>query len=361
MKVLTILGTRPEIIKMGVLCKKLDNDPFFEHRIYFTGQHSEIATHLFTEFDVFPYYIHQRKVADLNLYSAELLKDIDFALKGFEPDLVLVQGDTTSALMGAIAALHNKIKIGHVEAGLRTWDVKNPFPEEFNRKTIDSISDYLFTATTGNADNIEYEKTNNIGTRCARLHTGNTLIDSLESIFIPVDAVTKVKYILVTLHRRESWGEGIKNICEAINEISKIHNIEFFIITHPSSKHQLREHLAVNDYINIADPITNYNIFLNIINNAHLIMSDSGGIQEEVTWLGKPLLILRDTTERPECLYDERKDGNAILATTNKETIVKHVNNVLTNRYVYEIMAKKRLVFGDGKATDRIIEFLKTN
>lgn len=359
MKVLTILGTRPEIIKMGVLCKKLDNDPFFEHRIYFTGQHSEIATHLFTEFDVFPYYIHQRKVADLNLYSAELLKDIDFALKGFEPDLVLVQGDTSSALIGAIAAFNNKIKIAHVEAGLRSHDMENPFPEEFNRTTIDSISDYLFCPTTDNVSNLTYPIFPIQRKQTKIIHTGNTVIDSLERIFVPVDAVTKVKYILVTLHRRESWGEGIKNICEAINEISKIHNIEFFIITHPSSKHQLREHLAVNDYINIADPITNYNIFLNIINNAYLIMSDSGGIQEEVTWLGKPLLILRDTTERPECLYDERKDGNAILATTNKETIIEHANNVLTNRYVYEAMAKKRLVFGDGKATDRIIEFLK--
>lgn len=355
MKILSIFGTRPEIIKMGLLCQKLDDN--FEHRIFFTGQHNSLAGNLLQIFRIVPHYTYMRVHSDLNYYMGRLMCEINEAIQEFKPDLILVQGDTASAFAGCICGVQSGVKVGHIEAGLRSWDLKSPFPEEGYRNTIDYFSDYLFTATHYNSETLLQEKENKkvFG---KIFQTGNTIIDAIDHMFVEPEPEQK-KTVLITLHRRENKGEVMKGICEAINEIAAKYPLSIEIITHPSSIEELESYIVPQLNISILPPENDYKKFLQKLHTSWLIMSDSGGIQEEVTYLGKPLLILRNTTERPEGLHNESKEGNSILAGTEKQGILNHFESVYSDRNLYKKLAQKRTIFGDGKATERIINYLK--
>lgn len=356
---------------MFPICNAMDLDGYFEHRFFFTGQHDELANQYLEDFNLKPFYNSKRESDNQIEYSSKLINQINNAINDFKPDLILIHGDTLSAFIGTFCAYYSGIKIGHIESGLRSYDTDNPKPEEFNRKAIDSISDYLFCPTENNVMNLEYEKING-----QTYLTGNTIIDTLTKIrHIDIDSHShdfdyvfskSKKVILVTLHRKENQGESMRHILESINKLSEREDVFIYAVAHPASIQMFFDVLNPKENIFVSAPINNYYSFLYLLKNAYLIISDSGGIQEEVTYFGKPLIIAREKTERPECLQEitelknglkiRTKEGNAILS---KNEIVKYAELFLDNNLEYEVFAQKRNTFGDGKATERIIEILK--
>lgn len=363
-KILSIFGTRPEIIKMGPLCQCLNTEPGIEHRILFTGQHDELAQSYLELFQLKPDWNIKRSEPSLAEYFGELYKAIP---GNYKPDLVVVHGDTLSAYAGALWAYYSGIKIAHVESGLRSWDAQNPWPEEFHRTSIDYIADYLFAPTTYNVLTLEAEK-QQARVRGSIYLTGNTICDAIDLFPPKYVSENTGNNVLITLHRRESWGEPLKRICQAIAQLATDYpDLRFDIYSHPSTKEMIIDELAkesenadvFNSAITVKEPENDYRVFLGLIEQSVLVMSDSGGICEEATWFGKPLLILRDKTERPECLFTPEKDGNALLATTQTARITQLANRVLSDKKLYDKLARKRQTFGDGKAVERIVEILK--
>lgn len=361
-KVMSVFGTRPEAIKMCPLVKELEKEEKIESIVCATAQHREMLDAVLDMFNVKADYdldimAHGQTVVDV---SSKVLIGVDKVIKECNPDIVLVHGDTSTTLNGALAAFYNKVTIGHVEAGLRSNDIYSPFPEEANRKLTGAIANLHFAATESNKVNLNNENIrNNI------FITGNTVIDALLSVVdnnhkFTDETLNKIdfqnnKVILLTAHRRENWGEPMKNIFEAVKElIKKNENVQ---VVFPMHRNPLVRDLAklafegMEDKVFLIEPLE-YVDFTNLMAKCYLIMTDSGGVQEEAPALGKPVLVLRTETERPEAV----EAGTVKLVGIEKSKIIKEGNILITNSEEYIKMSKATNPYGDGKSSRRIVE-----
>jgi len=367
-KVLLIFGTRPEAIKLAPVIRSLRDMPLiFNTRVCVTAQHRQILDQVLDLFEIIPDY-------DLNIMTTDqsLAQVTQKAVEGLSkiietegPDVVLVQGDTTTTFCGALAAFYNRVKVGHIEAGLRTSNKYAPFPEEINRRLTTQLTDYHFAPTEFARRSLINEgiKENSI---CV---TGNTVIDSLmwiqekikqKKLSLPdglEDTLDGRRIVLVTGHRRENFGEGFKNICMAIRDIAdRFDDVLFVYPVHlnPNVQEPVNRFLRGHQHIHLVEPLA-YAPFVWLMNRATIVLTDSGGVQEEATSLGKPLLVLREATERPEAI----EAGNAFLVGTKKETIISHLSDLLVRQHKIEEMAKTNNVYGDGQAAKRIVGILE--
>ncbi|WP_416040829.1 non-hydrolyzing UDP-N-acetylglucosamine 2-epimerase [Acinetobacter lactucae] len=372
-KVLLIFGTRPEAIKMAPLAIKLqeDNDNF-ETKVCVTGQHRQMLDQVLDLFQLNPDF-------DLNLMKpGQTLSDITSGvLKGLEqifeiwkPDLILVHGDTATTFAASLAAYYHKIKIGHVEAGLRTGDLYSPWPEEANRKLTGVLANYHFAPTMSSYYNLIKENIKSANV----VVTGNTVIDALLQVKDKVERDQQLiqkfeqefnfldknkKMILVTGHRRENFGQGFLNICTALAQLAKKYpNVQIIYPVHlnPNVQQPVNELLTGISNIHLIAP-QDYLPFVYLMNQSFLILTDSGGIQEEAPSLGKPVLVMRDTTERPEAV----EAGTVRLVGTDVNRIVELVTQLLDDQKLYAGMASAHNPYGDGTACQKIIDFLKIN
>lgn len=367
-RILTIFGTRPEAIKLAPVileCFKYRNE--IDLKICLTGQHNEMANQVLDFFKIEPDIDLKvmRKNQDLSYLSSILIKKLGEIIYKNKISLILVQGDTTSAFIASLVSFYRKVKIGHVEAGLRTYDKNNPFPEEINRQLISRVADYHFTPTLSAKENLLRE---NIYEDSIMI-TGNTIVDALIMGIKKVKKIKNKKFdnifdkfhpnrrlILVTGHRRESFGEDFKNICFALKNIAENNkNIQIIYPVHlnPNVKGPVYHILKGVENIILTKPL-DYRSFILLMNNSYLIITDSGGIQEEAPTLGKPVLVIRKKSEREESL----NLNISRLIGTEKETIIKNVQEVINNKKVYEDMIPKRNPYGDGKASERIVSFI---
>jgi UDP-N-acetylglucosamine 2-epimerase (non-hydrolysing) len=358
---MTVFGTRPEAIKMAPLVKELEKYPEkIQSCVVVTAQHREMLDQVLDIFKIQPDY-------DLNIMqSRQTLVDIttralvglDNVIKEVNPDIVLVHGDTTTTFVASLAALYNQVKIGHVEAGLRTWNKYSPFPEEINRQLTGVLSDLHFAPTKKSAENLllENKPRENI------YITGNTAIDALkttvkENYTHPIlEQLGSDRFILLTAHRRENLGEPMRNIFEAIREIVEEFNdvqVVYPVHLNPVVRETAQEILGNHNRIHLIEPLDVID-FHNFASRAYLILTDSGGVQEEAPSLGKPVLVLRDTTERPEGI----EAGTLKLAGTNKEKVYQLTKQLLTDKEAYLKMAKASNPYGDGLASKRIVQAL---
>lgn len=369
MKILTIFGTRPEAIKMAPLIKKLDENFRFIVEVCVTAQHREMLDQVLDLFEIKPDY-------DLNLMrpgqsltdiTARALNGLESVLSQSNPDLVLVHGDTTTTLSSALSAYYKKIPVGHVEAGLRTGNIYSPWPEEGNRKLVSVLAEYHFSPT--------YEARNNLvaeGINPNKIHvTGNTVIDSLHYVARKINSDERIKselqksfdfidsskkMILVTGHRRENFGPGFESICKALSDIAKRNNdVQIVYPAHlnPNVLGPVNRLLSGFENIFVIPP-QDYLPFVYLMERSYLILTDSGGIQEEAPSLGKPVLLMRDTTERPEAI----KAGTVRLVGTDAKAILNGCEDLLSNQDSYQAMAKAYSPYGDGMASERIAEVL---
>ena len=368
-KILSVFGTRPEAIKMAPLVHALAADPRFDAKVCVTAQHREMLDQVLELFEIKPEF-------DLDIMkSGQTLSDITtFILLGlkpiledFKPDVVLVHGDTATTFSAALAAYYQKIKVGHVEAGLRTGNIYSPWPEEANRKLTSAITYYHFAPTAGAKENLLNEGVSGNDITV----TGNTVIDalllvrgklekdkslsaSLSSKFNYLDSNKKL--ILVTGHRRESFGGGFERICEALSQIASRHpeaQVLYPVHLNPNVQEPVNRLLKGLNNVFLIEP-QKYLPFCYLIDRASIILTDSGGIQEEAPSLGKPVLVMRDTTERPEAI----DAGTVRLVGTDIDSIVGQVDQLLTNSVEYQKMSKAHNPYGDGLACGRILEFL---
>ncbi|SDC07595.1 MULTISPECIES: non-hydrolyzing UDP-N-acetylglucosamine 2-epimerase [unclassified Candidatus Frackibacter] len=364
LKVMTIFGTRPEAIKMAPVIKKLEQEERIDSIVTVTAQHREMLDQVLSLFKIKPNY-------DLNIMqSVQSLTDVTInILEGLKriiikekPNIVLVHGDTSTTFVSALASFYRKIKIGHVEAGLRTYNKYSPYPEEINRSLTGVLADFHFAPTKISKNNLLAE---NIP-KDEIFVTGNTVIDALlgvvdESYEFDVPELKKIdfnnkKVILLTSHRRENLGQPMRNIFESVNEIVKSNKdveIVFPVHLNPKIRQLVNDTLKDVERIHLVEPL-DYKPFVNLMSRSYLVMTDSGGIQEEAPSLGKPVLVLRNTTERPEAV----KAGTVKLIGTDKNMIVSVVNKLLNNNKEYEKMANAVNPYGDGKASRRIIRIL---
>ena len=365
-KVLIVFGTRPEAIKMAPVVKAFYQSRDFETKICVTAQHREMLDQVLEFFDITPDYDLNLMKPNQNLYNltGEIINGLKPVLEEFNPDFVFVHGDTTTTMAGSIAGFYSSAKVCHVEAGLRTFNKYAPFPEEINRQITGRIADFHFAPTEKSKQNLLAENVLEDGI----LVTGNTVIDAL------LDGVEKVKsidneqinilkglvnpdkdIILVTGHRRENHGAGFLNICKALKEIASENNVQIIYPVHlnPNVQKPVNEILSDVANIDLIAPLP-YEAFLWLMEKSKLIITDSGGVQEEAPSLGKPVLVMRETTERPEAV----EAGTVILVGTNVEKIVSEANVLLQDASIYERMSKLHNPYGDGKASEKIVEFL---
>jgi len=371
-RILIVFGTRPEAIKMAPIVKELQkNKDKFETKICVTAQHREMLYQVLEIFDIKSDYDLNIMKPNQDLYdiTSNILLKMKKVLNDFKPSLVLVHGDTTTTFATTLAAFYQKIDVGHIEAGLRTGNIYSPWPEEANRKLTGALAKYHFAPTKIAKENLFKEriKEENI------IVTGNTVIDAL---FLMLEKIEKDKnlkdkiikklssyfnsqFILVTGHRRENFGEGFLNICNALKEIA-INNSDINIIypvhLNPNVQKPVKEILKGIKNIYLIEPLE-YSEFVYLMSRSYLILTDSGGIQEEAPSLGKPVLVMRDTTERPEAV----KAGTVKLVGTDKIKIINEVEKLLNDKNEYDKMSKAHNPYGDGKASKRIIEFLRRN
>jgi len=371
-KVLLVFGTRPEAIKMAPLVKAFQLDAEFETKVCVTAQHREMLDQVLDMFDIKPEYDLNLMKPGQDLYdvTSKVLLGMKDILADFVPDIVLVHGDTTTTSATSLAAFYQKIKVGHVEAGLRTHDIYSPWPEEANRQITGVLASYHFAPTTTSQNNLlrENKDTQNI------IVTGNTVIDALflvlEKIKTNETLKTQIlksineqyklddtkKLILVTGHRRENFGQGFINICESLKTLA-INNPDIDIVypvhLNPNVQKPVKEILSDVSNVYLINPLQ-YESFLFLMNKCYYIITDSGGVQEEAPSLGKPVLVMRDTTERPEAL----EAGTVKLVGTNPKIIIKEAQKLLDDEQEYERMSKAHNPYGDGKACERIVEFL---
>lgn len=367
MKVLAVLGTRPEAIKLAPVIKELEKHPTTISRVCVTAQHRQMLDQMLGLFEIEPDFDLNLMREDQNLFdiTAWGLRSLGRILREEKPDIVLVQGDTTTAFAASLAAYYLKIKIGHVEAGLRTNDKYSPFPEEINRRLVDALSDLWFTPTERARQNLLRE-----GIPEEKVFvTGNTVIDALLLVLGQASRVNSKlaltgfglptsdsRLILVTGHRRESFGEGFESICNGLKKIAE-HNEDVQVIypvhLNPNVKEPVYRILGETENIHLIEPLE-YDRFAYLMNQAYLILTDSGGIQEEAPSLGKPVLVMRNVTERPEGI----EAGTAKLVGTEAKTIIEATQQLLDDKSKYEQMAKAVNPYGDGKAAKRIVEIL---
>ncbi|GAJ39315.1 non-hydrolyzing UDP-N-acetylglucosamine 2-epimerase [Saccharococcus caldoxylosilyticus] len=358
-KVMTIFGTRPEAIKMAPLVLELKkHSELIEPIVTVTAQHRQMLDQVLEIFHIKPDYDlnimkDRQTLTDITVRALEGLDDV---MKKVKPDLVLVHGDTTTTFVASLAAFYNQIAVGHVEAGLRTWNKYSPFPEEMNRQLTGVIADLHFAPTKKAHENLirENKKPDSI------FITGNTAIDALKTTVTEDyqhDILTKIgndRMILLTAHRRENLGESMRNMFRAIKRIVQEHEdvqVVYPVHLNPAVREVADEILGHDPRIHLIEPLDVFD-FHNLAARAFLILTDSGGVQEEAPSLGVPVLVLRDTTERPEGI----EAGTLKLAGTNEETIYRMARELLNNRNEYEKMAKASNPYGDGQASKRIVQ-----
>lgn len=360
-RVCIILGTRPEAIKLAPVIKQFQGDPAFETQVVLTGQHREMVAQVMHLFDLkedhdLAIMQHGQTLSDITCRS---LRGLETLFQHIQPQIVLVQGDTTTAFAAAIAAFYQKIPIGHVEAGLRTDNIYNPYPEEANRRLISQITHLHFAPTTLAVRNLERS-----GVLGKVYNTGNTVIDALLAIAardpacpIPGLEWSNYRVILSTVHRRENWGEPLKDIAEGfLSVLDKFPDTALLLPLHrnPTVREPLQAILGNHPRVFLTEPL-DYSELVGAIQRSYLLMTDSGGLQEEAPSLGKPVLVLRETTERPEAV----EAGTAKLVGTNPDTILNEAAALLSNSNAYSTMANAINPFGDGHASERIVQAVK--
>ena len=357
-KVMTIFGTRPEAIKMAPLVKELDSRKEIKSIVCVTAQHREMLDQVLNIFKIKPDYDLNimKQGQSLSEITSRVLLGLEEVIKKEEPNIILVHGDTTTTFAGALAAFYNKVDIGHVEAGLRTYDKYSPFPEEANRIMVDRITDMYFAPTEVSKNNLLKENINE-----SKIYvTGNTAIDAMKytisnnyknSLF---DWVGDSKLILLTAHRRENLGEPMYNIFKAVKRLvndNKDIKVIYPIHLNPLVRKIANEVFEDNERIKLIEPLEVVD-FHNFINKSYLILTDSGGIQEEAPSLGKPVLVLRDTTERPEGITA----GTLKLVGTNENDIYNEATLLLNNKNEYNKMSKASNPYGDGNTSKYIVD-----
>ncbi len=374
-KILLVFGTRPEAIKMAPLVKAFEKEQqTFDLKVCVTAQHREMLDQVLELFEIEPDYDLNVMKQGQDLYdvTSKVLLGMRDVLHDFKPDVVLVHGDTTTTISATLAAFYQKIPVGHVEAGLRTGDIYSPWPEEANRLLTTQIAKYHFAPTLTNRENLLREHIHNANI----IVTGNTVIDSL---FMVVDKINsdealrssiesqiaslgfsynnERKMVLVTGHRRENFGEGFLNICNGLKELAERHtDVDFVYPVHlnPNVQKPVNAILTGINNVYLIEPL-DYLPFVYLLNRCHLVLTDSGGVQEEAPSLGKPVLVMRDTTERPEAL----EAGTVMLVGTDKETIIKYVSLLLEDELMYKKMSYAHNPYGDGTASIKIVNYLK--
>ena len=373
-KILLVFGTRPEAIKMAPLVKGLQKDTeHFETRVCVTAQHRQMLDQVLEVFGITPEYDLNIMAPNQDLYdiTAKVLLGLREVLKDFRPDTVLVHGDTTTSMAASLAAFYMQIPVGHVEAGLRTYNMLSPWPEEMNRQVTDRICTYYFAPTEQSRANLLQE---NIDAKKIFI-TGNTVIDALLMAVDIISTTAGVKekmakelqekgytvgdreYILVTGHRRENFGDGFLHICKAIKELAALHpemDIVYPVHLNPNVQKPVYELLSGLSNVYLISPL-DYLPFIYAMQHSTLLLTDSGGVQEEAPSLGKPVLVMRDTTERPEAV----EAGTVKLVGTNAEAIVSNVTALLLDKEMYKRMSETHNPYGDGQACERIIAALR--
>ncbi|OGC04809.1 UDP-N-acetylglucosamine 2-epimerase [candidate division WOR-1 bacterium RIFOXYA12_FULL_43_27] len=365
-KIMVVFGTRPEAVKMAPVVLELKKYPHeFKTIVVSTGQHREMLKQILKLFKIRPAYDLgiMRKNQSISDIIANSIRGLEKIFIKEKPEMVLVQGDTSTAFAAGLAAFLHKIAVGHVEAGLRTGNKYNPFPEEVNRRLLSSVADLHFAPTKTSAKNLIKE---NIDPKTIHV-TGNTVIDALHLALREKpfdnegdDSNRRLqKMILVTVHRRESFGAPLKEICAAIKTIAKEYGDKIKIILpvhrNPNVLHTANKILGKIKNVKLTEPL-DYHPFVHLMKQAYLILTDSGGVQEEAPGLGKPVLVLRRTTERPEAVLA----GTVKLVGDKKEVIIRETKKLLDNKVAYVKMARAVNPYGDGKASPRIIKAIRS-
>jgi len=370
-KVLIVFGTRPEAIKMAPVVKAFNESSSIDLKICVTAQHRQMLDQVLDLFSIKPDFDldlmkPNQGLTDITIGVLTGLGDI---LRSWRPDWVLVHGDTTTTLATSLAAYYEKISVGHVEAGLRTGDIYSPWPEEVNRKVVANVARAHFAPTEKARDNLIRE---GVDEKLISV-TGNTVIDALFEIRDKLENDDQLvlslkknlpgfnenkKIILVTGHRRENFGEGFENICTALNEISTRSDVEIVYPVHlnPNVQEPARRILENTPNVHLIDPL-DYLPFVYLMSKSYVILTDSGGIQEEAPSLGKPVLVLRNTTERPEALVS----GTVKLVGTSRDAIVRELSKLLDSTIDYMTMARSKNPYGDGTAANKILQYLMNN
>jgi len=369
MKVLTIFGTRPEAIKMAPLALLLAEDSRFESKVCVTAQHRQMLDQVLDLFRLIPDYDLDLMTPGQSLaeLTGRILTGVEEVLQSFRPDIVLVHGDTSTTMAASLAAYYQQIPVGHVEAGLRTGNLYSPWPEEANRRLTGVLTRLHFAPTETAHQNLIHDGVND-----THIHvTGNTVVDALlevrrriqtspalraefEARFNFVDSTRKL--ILVTGHRRESFGSGFERICQALSSLANAHDdidILYPVHLNPNVQEPVRRMLGEHPRIHLIEP-QDYLPFVYLMDRAYLILTDSGGIQEEAPSLGKPVLVMRNTTERPEAV----DAGTVKLVGTDVERILSETNTLLSDNVSYQRMSQAHNPYGDGNASARIVETL---
>lgn len=372
-RVLTVFGTRPEAIKMVPLALKLKECEQIESAVCVTAQHREMLDQVLNLFSIEPEYDLDimKQGQDLFDITSRVLMGMRNVIRSYKPDVVLVHGDTTTTFAVSLAAFYEQVKIGHVEAGLRTWNLTSPWPEEANRQLTDVLADYYFVPTETSAKNLIRENRD----KSKIFVTGNTVIDTLFTMVNRIESSAESKgklndvikslgyninpdrrMVLVTGHRRENFGEGFFNMFKAIRDIARENkdvDIVYPVHLNPNVRKPVNEILSKEENVFLIEPL-DYEPFIYLMCQSYIIMTDSGGIQEEAPSLGKPVLVMRNTTERPEAV----DAGTVKLVGTDYDLIVKEAQILLDNKEIYERMSKSHNPYGDGKACERIIKEL---
>ena len=369
MRILSVFGTRPEAIKMAPVIQALQNDPQFDSLVCVTAQHRAMLDSALKLFSITPNYdLNIMKVnQDLTYITTTILQGLTSIFKKAKPDRILVHGDTTTTLATSLAAFYADIPVGHVEAGLRSWNTRAPWPEEMNRRLTDTICDMLFTPTNSSRKNLI-----KCGISDQNIFvTGNTVIDALIHISrrldqehsLQKDLNTQIpqlssdkRIILVTGHRRENFGKGFDRICDALRDLASRNDIEIIYPVHlnPNVRKHVEQQLGNSNHIHLTPPL-DYLPFVALMKQAYIIITDSGGIQEEAPSLGKPVLVMRDVTERPEAV----EAGTVKLVGTDTERIVFEASHLLDDKNAYMKMSAAHNPYGDGTASIRILEELR--
>lgn len=373
-KVLLVFGTRPEAIKMAPVYKALKASTLLDVRVAVTAQHREMLDQVLRLFEIEPEYdLNVMKPGQaLTEITAAVLAGLKLVLEKYAPDLVLVHGDTTTTLSASLAAYYQRIPVGHVEAGLRTGNIYSPWPEEINRKITGAIARLHFAPTEKASVNLKAEA---VPSDLISI-TGNTVIDALLEVVrrLENDPLQSAEFdtqfaidptkrlILVTGHRRESFGGGFERICSAIATLAQREDVQIIYPVHlnPNVKGPVEINLGALERVRLIPP-QDYLPFVHLMRRANIILTDSGGVQEEAPSLGKPVLVMRDTTERPEAV----DAGTVKLVGTDSDLIVEEANKLLTDQAAYEVMSRAHNPYGDGLSSQRILEvvlsFMSTN